>query len=66
MPRTFAATIITEVEFVGGIPSPRRLTKKYLEHLMQELEKVASNLSLRTIKDTRVTMSAGAMMRPAR
>lgn len=65
MPRTFAATIITEVEFVGGIPSPRRLTK-YLEHLMQELEKVASNLSLRTIKDTRVTMSAGAMMRPAR
>ncbi|AMY10840.1 hypothetical protein LuPra_04083 [Luteitalea pratensis] len=66
MPRTFAATIITEVEFVGGDSESEEVNKKYLEHLMQELEKVASNLSLRTIKDTRVTMSAGAMMRPAR
>jgi hypothetical protein len=64
MPRTFAATIITEVEFVGGDTESEEINQNYLKHLTTELEKAASNLSLRTIKDARVTMSAGAMMRP--
>ena len=65
MPRTFAATIITEVEFVGGDSESEEINQNYLKHLTDELEKAASNISLRTIKDLRVTMSAGAVMRPA-
>ncbi len=63
MPRTFAATIITEVEFVGGDSESEEINQNYLKHLTEELEKAASNLSLRTIKDLRVTMCAGAVMR---
>ncbi len=63
MPRTFAATIITEVEFVEG-DSSDLLDQNYLKHLTEELEKAASRLSLRTIKDLRVTFCGGGVMRP--
>jgi len=64
MPRTFATTIITEVEFVDG-DSSDLFDQNYLTHLTEELEKAASRLSLRTIKDLRVTFCAGGVMRPA-
>ena len=65
MPRTFAATIITEVEFVGGDSGSEEINQTYLKHLTKELEKAASNLSLRTIKGLRVTLCSGAVMRRA-
>ena len=62
MARTFAATIITEVEFVGG-DSSDQADENYLKHLTEELEKAASRLSLRTIKGLRVTFCAGGVLR---
>ena len=62
MPRTFAATIITEVEFVGDNASDQ-FDENFLKHLTEELEKAASRLSLRAVKDVRVTFSAGGVMR---
>ena len=64
MPRTFAATIITEVDFVGG-DSSDQADENYLKHLTEELEKAANHLSLRTIKGLRVTLCSAALMRPA-
>ena len=64
MPRKFAATIITEVEFVGG-DSSDQFDENYLKHLTEALEKAASRLSLRAIKDLRVTFCAGGVMRPS-
>jgi hypothetical protein len=64
MPRKFAATIITEVEFVGG-DSSDQFDENYLKHLTEELEKAANGLSLRSIKGLRVTFCAGGVMRPA-
>ena len=49
MPRKFAATIITEVEFVGSDSSDQS-DENYLQHLTEELEKAATGLSLRSIK----------------
>jgi hypothetical protein len=63
MPRTFATTIITDVEFVGG-DSSDQADQNYLKHLTDELEKAATHLSLRTIKGLRVTYCAGGVMRP--
>ena len=62
MPRTFAATIITEVEFVGDNASDQ-FDENFLKHLTEELEKAASRLSLRAVKDVRVTFSTGGVMR---
>ena len=62
MSQTFAATIITDVEFVGG--SSDQADQNYLKHLTEELEKAATHLSLRTIKGLRVTYCAGGVMRP--
>jgi hypothetical protein len=64
MPRKFAATIITEVEFVGGDASDQ-FDENFLKHLTEELEKAASRLSLRSLKGVRVTFCAGGVMRPA-
>ena len=64
MARTFAATIITDVEFVDG-DSSDQFDQTYLKHLTEELEKAASQVSLRMIKDVRVTFCAGGVMRPA-
>jgi len=64
MPRTFAATIITEVDFVGG-DSSDQMDPNYLKHLTEELEKAASRISLRSIQGLRVTYCGGGLMRPA-
>ena len=64
MARTFAATIITDVEFVDG-DSSDQFDQTYLKHLTEELEKAANEVSLRMIKDVRVTFCAGGVMRPA-
>lgn len=63
MPRTFAVTMITEVEFVEG-DSSDLFDQNYLKHHTEELEKAANRLSLRTIKDLRVTFCGGGVMRP--
>ena len=64
MARTFAATIITEVDFVGGDKSDQ-MDENFVKHLTEELEKAASRISLRSIKDVRVTFCAGGIMRSA-
>ena len=64
MPRTFAATVITEVEFVGS-DSSDQFDQNFLQHLTEELEKAATRLSLRSIKGVRVTFCVGGVMRPA-
>jgi hypothetical protein len=64
MSRKFAATIITEVEFVDGDDSDQ-FDQSYLDVLTDGLEKAASSVSTRFIKEeVRVTYCAGGVMRP--
>ncbi len=62
MARTFAATIITEVEFVGS-DSSDQFDQNFLKHLTEELAKAAGRISLRAVKDVRVTLCTGGVMR---
>ena len=64
MSRTFAATIITEVDFVEDPGDAEQFDENFLRHLTEELEKAASNLSLRTIRGVRVTFCGGGALRP--
>ena len=59
MSRRFAATIITEVEFVDG-DETISFDQSYLDVLTAELAKAASLVSTRFInKEVRVTFCAG-------
>ena len=64
MSRKFAATIITEVEFVDGDDTDQ-FDKSYLDILTDHLDKAASSVTTRFIKEeVRVTYCAGGIMRP--
>jgi hypothetical protein len=64
MSRKFAATIITEVEFMDG-DDTNQFDQSYLDVLTAGLKEAASSVSMRSIKEeVRVTYCAAAVMRP--
>jgi hypothetical protein len=57
--------IITEVDLVGD-DSSDQFDDNLLKHLTEELEKAANNLSLRSVKDVRVTFCTAGLIVPRR
>jgi hypothetical protein len=58
--RTFAVTVITEVDFVDDNPSTYE--QNVLEHLSEDLRRVADGLSLRSIQGVRVLYCGGGVL----
>ena len=65
MPRLFAATVITEVEFVGDT-SDAATDESYLRDLIEEIETAAKQISRRNIRAHRVTFAGGGVMKSGR
>ena len=52
--RRFKVHMVTEIDFVDGDEASDAAARNYHEHLAEALLNAAENLSLRTIKETRV------------
>jgi hypothetical protein len=53
--RHFTVHLATEIDFVDGNDVSDALVQNYEKHLAEELKKTAQNLSLRTIRGTKVS-----------
>jgi hypothetical protein len=52
--RRFNVHFVTEIDFVDGDAVPDAAVQNYQKHLAETVQEAAQNLSLRTIKGTRV------------
>jgi hypothetical protein len=52
--RRFRVTLVTEIDFVDGDEASDAAAQIYQKHLSETVQTAAQELSLRTIKDSRV------------